>query len=92
MGMRSPWAKDDSNDGMSGFAMDPSPQRAKRLSTFQLHEAIRLADRGQYHVQSIAEAELRRREAWAAPAGWAFRISIASAAIAAVALYVSIIK
>ena len=84
--------KDDSEAGMIQFAMNPSPQAARRISDYQLHEAIRLSDKGQYHVQAIAEAELRRREAWAAPAGRAFWISIASAAIALGALVISIAK
>ena len=85
-------AKDDSRDGMIEFAMNPNPQAARRISDYQLHEAIREADRGQYHVQAIAEAELRRREVWRAPAGWAFWTSIASAAIALGALAVAILK
>ena len=83
-------SKDDSESGMIQFAMNPSPSGAKKLSDYQLHEAIRLADRGQYHVQAIAEAELRRREAWAAPAGRAFWISIVSVVVALGALAVSI--
>lgn len=85
-------AKDDTHDGMIQFAMNPSPKGAQKLSDYQLHEAIRLADRGQHHVQAIAEAELRRREAWAAPAGRAFWISIVSAVLAVGALVVSIMK
>ena len=83
-------AKDDSEGGMIQFAMNPNPESARRLSTYRLHEAIRLAERGQYHVQEIAEAELRRREAWAAPAGKAFWISIASTILASIALAISI--
>ncbi len=83
-------AKDDSESEMINFAMNPTPECARRLSDYRLYEAIRLADRGQYHVQAIAEAELRRREAWRAPAGRAFWISIASAAIALGALAVAI--
>lgn len=85
-------AKDDSENGMIQFAMNPSPKAARRLSDYQLHEAIRQADRGQYHVQAMAEAELRRREAWRAPAGRAFWISIVSATIALGALAVAILK
>lgn len=85
-------AKDDSESEMIQFAMSPTPEGARRLSDYRLHEAIRLADRGQYHVQAIAEAELRRREAWRAPAGRAFWISIASAVIALGALAVAIFK
>lgn len=85
-------AKDDSEEGMIQFAMDPSDIGARKLSDFRLHEAIRQSDRGQYHVQAIAEAEFRRREAWRAPAGRAFWISIASAVIAPGALGVAIFK
>lgn len=85
-------AKDDSESGMIQFAMNPSLRGARKISDYQLHEAIRHADRGGYHVQSIAEAELRRREAWRAPAGHAFWISIGSAIIALVSLGTSIFK
>lgn len=85
-------AKDDSENGMIQFAMKPTPEAARRLSDYQLHEAIRHADRGNFHVQAMAEAELRRREAWRAPAGRAFWISIASATIALGALAVAIFK
>lgn len=85
-------AKDDSESEMIQFVMNPSPQGARPLSDYRLHEAIRLADRGQNHVQAIAEAELRRREAWRAPAGRAFWISIVSAAIALGALAVAIFR
>jgi hypothetical protein len=84
--------RDDEESEMIQFSMNPTPEGAQRLSDYRLHEAIRLADRGQYHVQAIADAELRRREAWRAPAGRAFWISIASAAIALGALAVAVFK
>ncbi|WP_344707407.1 hypothetical protein [Sphingomonas swuensis] len=77
---------------MIHFAMNPTPEGARLLTDYRLHEAIRLSDRGQYHVQAIAEAELRRREAWRAPAGRAFWISIVSVLIAFGALAIAIIK
>lgn len=62
----------------------------RRLSDEALHRWIGKATDKQ--STSLLERELRRREAWAAPAGRAFWISLASLAIATGALIVSIVN
>ena len=71
--------------------IDPIDSDVVRLlSNDALHRWIGKANNRQ--SLSLLDRELRRREAWAAPAGRAYWISVASLVIAIGALIVSIMK
>lgn len=68
---------------------DPDrPQLIRRFSDEALHHW--LAKAREPKSRSMLERELRRREAWAAPAGRAYWISVAAFCVSVAALLVSI--
>jgi hypothetical protein len=89
----------DGHEAMWAFIESPSDRFARRLSTRSLHDACAhtgaIYDRGDTYIK-IAEAELRRREAWAQPAGRAIYVSagaaLLSALLSAAALLSSLMK
>jgi hypothetical protein len=89
----------DGDDAMWAFINAPSDRSARRLSTRTLYDAT--AQIGATRSQGdtfikIAEAELRRRDAWAQPAGRAIYVSagaaLLSAMLSAAALFSSLSK
>lgn len=73
------------------FCMDPTEKHARSLDTQQLHAVvIRHAERGQDGAAEMAQAELRRREAWSSPSGWAIWISLGALLVSLCAAAVSI--
>jgi hypothetical protein len=76
-----------------GLANMPAPHEAfivRKMSDDRLHAWLAKNPTGEAKV--ALERELRRREAWAAPAGKAFWISIGSLAVAIVALLVGLAR
>jgi hypothetical protein len=75
--------------GVGQRITQPSDRRIiARLSDHALHRWLSVPVRPE--IKIALERELRRREAWAAPAGKAFYISLAALGVSAVALAVSI--
>lgn len=60
----------------------------RRLSDEQLVWWLARDPKGEARI--VLEQELRRRDAWATPSGWALRVSIASLLVAAAALALSL--
>jgi hypothetical protein len=72
----------------------PSERLARQAPTDLLHDVIEIARLGgaPAATKGIIEAELRRREAWKAPAGRAFWISVLALAVSVIAIVVSVVR
>lgn len=63
-------------------------RRIRKLANERLHEY--LSDRNlDPTTRSLMERDMRRREQWSHPAGWAFWISVAALVVSVVAAYLS---
>ena len=64
----------------------------RKLSEDNLHRLLVKAELGHAQAKIAIERELRRRDAWASPAGRAFWISMAALIVSIAAFGVSILK
>lgn len=79
------------SDAFDEHTGNPSPQRIRKWSDLELHKWL-ASDTLQPIKRGMAERELRRREAWAAPAGRAFWISCGALATSFAALAISVYR
>ena len=85
--------KREENEGdYATFCLNPSEENARRLTTSQLHDVLAERRMTADAASGMAESEIRRREAWASPNGWAIYVSTVAALIALGALLVSLFK
>lgn len=79
------------SDAWDEASDNPSPKHMRKWSDMTLHRRINDGSLSTA-ASSMAEREQRRREAWAAPAGRAFYVSMGAFIVAAAALVVSLLR